>query len=92
MALNLKLSHQLSSISAAAILGVGAIAAIHLHGMPVQANSIARADAANELNNLARTLHVNLLESRRAKKEILLRNDLKYAERNVELQKKIAGA
>ena len=84
---NLKLGHRIGSISIVVILGIAAIAGIYLYGASFQD----KADAFGSINALAQKTHVALLEVRRAEKDFLLRNDIKYAQRHGKLQEEVVG-
>jgi methyl-accepting chemotaxis protein len=89
--MNIKLSHRIGSISMIVIFGLSIIASIYLYGASVQDANQQKANAARSIFEITENIHVKLLEVRRAEKEFLLRNDIKYAEHHNEIQKSVTG-
>ena len=91
MSLKIKLSHRIGSISIILIFSLAAIAGIYLYDASIQDAFQQKADAANSVYALTKSIETQLLEIRRTEKDFLLRNDLKYAERHDKLQELISG-
>jgi methyl-accepting chemotaxis protein len=83
------LTHKIAVIGATGVLGVIIVGAIYLFGAAAQDGYRRIADDAQGTFALATQLYVNLLESRRAEKDFLLRSDMKYVERHGALDKSI---
>src|SRR5215470_3008501 len=86
---SLRIVHKIIGISGAGVLGLLVVGGIYLSG---QASRDRYGDIAHEMQavaGLASKLHIELLESRRAEKDFLLRNDTKYTERYAELARTI---
>jgi len=85
--IQLLLAHKVSAIGAIGVVGILTVGAIYLVGTSIQNKY--RAIAEIEQAKFSRTNHLytNLLESRRAEKDFLLRNDMKYATRVAEIGK-----
>jgi methyl-accepting chemotaxis protein len=84
-----RIVHKILAISGTGILGLLIIAGIYLLGESKQEQFSHAASDAEAIAALASKLHVELLESRRAEKDFLLRSDLKYATRHAELARAI---
>ena len=83
--LSIRLTQKILAIGVVGLLGVILVGGIHFYGeIAVAAYRLAanRARAISELNG---KVEVELLESRRAEKDFLLRNDPKKADRQVEI-------
>jgi len=87
--INLRLTHKVAAIGAAGVLGLVLVGAIYSAGTTSQEMFRRTADKAEALSARASKLAVGLLESRRAEKDFLLRNDVKYANHHGELGKAI---
>jgi methyl-accepting chemotaxis protein len=87
----IRLTHKIAAIGAVGVLGILMIGSIYLIGAANQDRYRQMADNAQATYALANGLYIKLLESRRAEKDFLLRNDMKYVERHKELDKSIRG-
>jgi methyl-accepting chemotaxis protein len=85
----LRIVHKIAAISATGILGVLILGGIYMLGSSKQEQYGRVAADAQAIAELANKLHVELLESRRAEKDFLLRSDLKYAIRHAELARAV---
>ena len=85
----LRLSHKIAAIGVAGILGLCLVGGIYLIGMTSQDAFSSAARTAQSQQSRASKLETMLLQSRRAEKDFLLRNDLKYAGHQSELTKAI---
>jgi methyl-accepting chemotaxis protein len=86
---SLRLTHKITAIGVIGVAGVVLIGGIHLYGERAMAVFRSAADNAREIAELNRSIEVELLEGRRAEKDFLLRNDVKKAESQVEISKKV---
>jgi methyl-accepting chemotaxis protein len=85
-----RLTQKILAIGIVGSLGVILIGGIHLYGdRAMEVYRIAE-DDARTIAELSGKIQVELLEGRRAEKDFLLRNDVKSADRQVELGKTIA--
>src|SRR5262245_42319560 len=89
IAAKILLTHKITAISATGALGLAIVGAIYLFGTSVQDYYRQVADQSQGMLTLAGNLGVNLLESGRAEKDFLLRNDLKYVKRHGKLEQTI---
>ena len=84
-----RISHKIAAIGLIGFGGLALVGGIYLTGDTAQeAYRVVAADAraiSDQVDRLAR----DLLESRRAEKDFLLRNDEKYAKRHAELAKSV---
>ncbi len=89
--LSLRLTQKILAIGVVGLIGVVLIGGIHLYGEhAIDAHRIA-ADEARTIAELNGRIEVELLESRRAEKDFLLRNDTKKADSQVQLAAKVAA-
>jgi methyl-accepting chemotaxis protein len=84
-----RIVHKITALSGTGILGLLIVAGIYLLGSSKQEQYGRVAANAQAIAELTNKLHVELLESRRAEKDFLLRNDPKYAARHAELARTI---
>src|SRR5262245_59799833 len=89
--LRLRLTHKIAAIGGVGILGLMLAGGIYLAGSSSQERIATSEREAQALSGTTGKLSVALLESRRAEKDFLLRNDMKYAERHRELAKEISA-
>jgi len=89
--LRLRLTHKIVAIGAVGILGLMLVGGIYLAGSSSQERFAMSEREAQALSGTTAKLAVALLESRRAEKDFLLRNDMKYAERHGALAKEISA-
>ena len=86
-----RISHKIAAIGLIGFAGLALVGGIYLAGDAAQESyRVVAADArviSDQVDRLAR----DLLESRRAEKDFLLRNDEKYAKRHAELAKSVTG-
>jgi methyl-accepting chemotaxis protein len=87
--LRLRIIHKIALISATGILGLLVVGGVYLLGSSKREHFERTAADAQAIAELAGKLHVDLLESRRAEKDFLLRSDLRYATRHAELARTI---
>jgi methyl-accepting chemotaxis protein len=85
----IRITHRIAAIGATGVLGVVIVGGIYLFGAAAQDRHRQVADDAQATFAVANQLYVNLLESRRAEKDFLLRSDMKYVERHGALDKTI---
>src|SRR5262245_21569694 len=85
------LTHKIAAIGATGVLGVAVMGAIYLIGASIQDKYRRVAESAQAMLEQANELSVKLLESRRAEKDFLLRNDMKYVDRHRSLNGEIGG-
>src|SRR5215470_10675393 len=91
VSLRLRLTHKIVAIGAVGILGLMLVGGIYLAGSSSQERFAMSEREAQALSGTTAKLAVALLESRRAEKDFLLRNDMKYAERHGALAKEISA-
>jgi methyl-accepting chemotaxis protein len=87
--MRVRIVHKISAISATGVLGLLIIAGIYALGLTTQQHYTGVASDAQAVADAANKVHIELLESRRAEKDFLLRNDLKYATRHAELARAV---
>src|SRR5712691_5780366 len=87
----LRIVHKIAAISGTGGLGLLIVAGIYFLGSSKQEQYGRVATDAQAIAELANKLHIKLLESRRAEKDFLLRNDIKYATRHEELARAVAA-
>jgi methyl-accepting chemotaxis protein len=80
--LRVLLAHKIAAIGAVGVVGLIIVGAIYLIGASVQDRYRRAAADAQATSALTGDLYIKLLESRRAEKDFLLRNDMKYVERH----------
>jgi methyl-accepting chemotaxis protein len=89
--LRLRLTHKIAAIGAVGIFGLMLVGGIYLAGSSSQERFAMSEREAQAMSGATGKLSVALLESRRAEKDFLLRNDIKYAERHRELANDISA-
>jgi methyl-accepting chemotaxis protein len=87
--LRIMLTHKIAAIGGIGLLGVALVGGIYLVESKVQSKHLRAADQASAMSALNDGLGIKMLESRRAEKDFLLRNDLKYVDRVKELSELI---
>ncbi|MGA2127902.1 MAG: methyl-accepting chemotaxis protein, partial [Xanthobacteraceae bacterium] len=85
----LRIVHKIAAIGATGTLGLLIVAGIYFLGAADRESYERLAVDAQAIAGLANRLHVELLESRRAEKDFLLRSDPKYATRHAELARAV---
>ncbi|MFO1107573.1 MAG: methyl-accepting chemotaxis protein [Bradyrhizobium sp.] len=88
---SLRLTHKITEIGVVGVAGVVMIGGIYLYGeraMTVYRDAAENARMVAELND---RIAIELLESRRAEKDFLLRNDVKKADAQMEISRKVAA-
>jgi methyl-accepting chemotaxis protein len=76
------LAWKVTLLATLGMVGLGITAAIYLNGSAKENTFVRAADQAHAIADAVVKVHVGLLESRRAEKDFLLRNDAKYADRH----------
>jgi methyl-accepting chemotaxis protein len=84
--LRIMLTHKIAAIGGIGLLGVALVGGIYFVATHAQSKHLLAADQASAMATLNDGLGIKMLESRRAEKDFLLRNDLKYADRIRELE------
>ena len=79
--LRIMLTHKIAAIGGVGLLGIALVGGIYFVATHAQSKHLLAADQASAMATLNDGLGIKMLESRRAEKDFLLRNDLKYAER-----------
>jgi methyl-accepting chemotaxis protein len=87
--LKLKLSHKIAAIGLIGILGAILLGVVYMRGAASQTYYLERADAARTVATLGSKTVIEMLQSRRAEKDFLLRSDAKYVQRHAEMTKRI---
>jgi methyl-accepting chemotaxis protein len=72
---SLRLTHKITAIGVIGVIGVVLVGSLHLYGESAVAVYRAAAENARAISELNRKVEIELLESRRAEKTFLLRND-----------------
>ena len=83
--LRILLTHKIAAIGGIGLLGVALVGGIYFLETHSQSKYMLAADQTNAMSSLNDVLAIKMLESRRAEKDFLLRNELKYADRVREL-------
>jgi methyl-accepting chemotaxis protein len=83
------LTHKIMAIGAVGVFGILVMGAIYLIGASIQERHREVAEGAQATSSLAKDLYVELLDSRRAEKDFLLRNDMKYVDRHKKLDQAV---
>jgi methyl-accepting chemotaxis protein len=83
--LRVMLTHKIAAIGGVGLLGVALVGGIYFAATHAQSKHLLAADQASAMSALNDGLGIKMLESRRAEKDFLLRNDLKYVDRVKEL-------
>src|SRR5882762_7692694 len=86
-AIRVRITHKIAAIGAIGFGGLALVGAIYLTGDTTQERYRVIAADAIALSDRVDRLSRELLESRRAEKDFLLRSDEKYAQRHAELAK-----
>jgi methyl-accepting chemotaxis protein len=90
MKLNLRLSHKIMSIGAVGVIGLAMVGGIYLIGNAAQERFRTAAAESRAINQQMDRIQVELLETRRAEKDFLLRKEDKYVKRHGELTKQVS--
>jgi methyl-accepting chemotaxis protein len=88
---SLRLTHKITAIGVIGVLGVTLVGGIHWYGETAMAAYRDAAEKARAISELNRKVEVELLESRRAEKDFLLRNDPRKAESQIAIGKSVAA-
>jgi methyl-accepting chemotaxis protein len=91
LALHLRITHKIAAIGAIGVGGLALVGGIYLFGNSVQSAQRQAAADARTLAGLNHRLSVQLLDSRRAEKDFLLRNSESYAKRHATLAASITS-
>jgi methyl-accepting chemotaxis protein len=86
---SLRLTHKITAIGVIGVIGVVLVGSLHLYGESAVAVNRAAAENARAISELNRKVEIELLESRRAEKNFLLRND---AENSADLHIEIGNS
>jgi len=86
-----RISHKIAAIGLIGFGGLALVGGIYLTGDIAQEQYRVVAADARAISDQVDRLDRNLLESRRAEKDFLLRNDEKYAQRHAELAKSVTA-
>src|SRR3954470_12522138 len=86
-ALRIRVTHKIAAIGAIGLAGLALVGAIYLIGDAAQEGYRLVATDTRTISDQVDRLSRDLLESRRAEKDFLLRSDEKYAKRHAELAK-----
>jgi len=86
---SLRLTHKIAAIGVIGVLGVVLVGGIHLYGETAVAAYRDAAENARTLFELNQKIEVELLQSRRAEKDFLLRNDPRKADEQIEIGKTV---
>jgi methyl-accepting chemotaxis protein len=87
---SLRLTHKITAIGVIGVVGVLLVGALHLYGESAVALNRSGAEKARAISELNRKVQIELLESRRAEKNFLLRNDSQYVELQAEIGNSVA--
>jgi len=82
---SLRLTQKITAIGVIGVAGVLLVGGLHLYGESAVAMYRGAAENARTISELNRKVEIELLESRRAEKNFLLRNDLKYVNLQIEI-------
>jgi methyl-accepting chemotaxis protein len=82
---SLRLTHKITTIGVIGLVGVLTVGGLHLYGDSAVAVYRSAAENARAISELNRKVQIELLESRRAEKNFLLRNDPTYIELQIEI-------
>jgi methyl-accepting chemotaxis protein len=88
---SLRLVHKITGIGIIGLAGVLLTGGIHLYGEAATTHYRDASENARGIFDLNRKIEIELLEGRRAEKDFLLRNDLKKADRQIEIGKSVAS-
>ncbi|HKO73631.1 MAG TPA: methyl-accepting chemotaxis protein [Bradyrhizobium sp.] len=88
---SLRLVHKITGIGIVGLAGVLLTGGIHLYGEAATAVHRDASEGARDIFDLNRKIEIEVLESRRAEKDFLLRGDLKKVDRQLEIGKSVAS-
>src|SRR3954452_6040335 len=88
---SLRLVHKITGIGIIGLAGVLLTGGIHWYGEAATAVHRDASENARSIFDLNRKIEIEMLESRRAEKDFLLRGDLKKADRQVQIGKSVAA-
>jgi methyl-accepting chemotaxis protein len=86
-----RLTHKIVAIGIAGIAGVILVGGMHVYGESEMAVYRETAENARTISELSSKIEIELLESRRAEKDFLLRNDSKKADSQINIGKSVAA-
>lgn len=89
--LSLRMTHKIAAISIVGIAGVTLIGGMHMYAESETALYRKAAENAQAIFELSSKIEIELLESRRAEKDFLLRNDQKKAEIQDEINRAVVS-
>jgi methyl-accepting chemotaxis protein len=87
----MRLVHKITGIGIIGLAGVLLTGGIHWYGEAATAVHRDASENARSIFDLNRKIEIEMLESRRAEKDFLLRGDLKKADRQVQIGKSVAA-
>src|SRR5665213_778509 len=88
---SLRLTHKIIAIGVIGVIGVALNGGMHVYGESALTVYRNVAEDARSLFELNGKIEVELLEGRRAEKDVLRRNDQKRAESQIEIGKSVAS-
>jgi methyl-accepting chemotaxis protein len=91
MSLRITLRHKIAALGIVGVLGIVLIGVIYALGAASQARFQAVAEDAAAISATTNDMLTAMLEARRAEKDFQLRNDEKYAQRQGEFSRRVAG-
>jgi len=83
------LTHKIAAIGGVGLLGVALVGGIYFVETHIQTKYLLASDHSSTMATLNDGLATKMLEARRAEKDFLLRNDVKYADRVRELGEQV---
>jgi methyl-accepting chemotaxis protein len=86
-----RLTHKIVAIGVAGIAGVILVGGMHVYGESEMAVYRDTEENARTISELSSKIEIELLESRRAEKDFLLRNDSKKADSQINIGKSVAA-
>ena len=88
---SLRLTHKITAIGAVGVVGVLLVGGMHMYAESAIAVHRYAAENARTIAELKYKIEIELLESRRAEKDFLLRSDLKKADSQIEISKHVVS-
>src|SRR4051794_138622 len=89
---SLRLTHKITAIGIIGVAGVVLTGGIHFYGESATAVYRDAAENARGIFELSNRIQIDLLESRRAEKDFLLRNEVKKIDAQIETSKSASGS
>ena len=86
---NLKLSHKILALGLIGVFGALLLGLVYMRGAASQSRYLAQANEARAVAGLGDTAVIEMLQSRRAEKDFLLRSDAKYVAQHAEVSKHV---